>query len=152
MTFRAGAALMFSIALTGFDHASGAENAVVSKLNIYPGQEIRLDALADIDVSQCGNCRAGFFRDRSPLNGMIAAKTILAGRLIYPELIRKSPAVLQRQHVDIFLVAGALTISMRGEALEAGAVGDVVHVRNLDSGLSIAGIVIADGSVSAGSR
>lgn len=152
MAFRARVTLILAMTMAGFGHVSGAENAVVSRLTVYPGQEIRLDILTDIDVTNCHSCAAGFIQDRSALNGMIANKTILVGRLIYPDQIRKPPAVLQRQHVDISYVFGALTIIMRGEALDTGAIGDTIHVRNLDSGMTIGGIVNAVGSVSAGTR
>jgi flagella basal body P-ring formation protein FlgA len=43
-----------------------------------------------------------------------------------------------------------LTIMTFALALEAGAVGDVIKVRNTDSGLTISGTVQPDGSVSVG--
>lgn len=111
-----------------------------------------MDVLTNLDVKSCRNCREGFFRDRLALQGMVAAKTILAGRLIYPDLIRRASTIALRQKVDITYVSGALTITMRGEAMETGGAGDSIYVRNLDTGLIVSGVVNADGSVSASPR
>jgi len=45
---------------------------------------------------------------------------------------------------------GGLMISTYGSALQAGAVGDVIPVRNLESGLTVSGTIEDDGSVRVG--
>ena len=47
-------------------------------------------------------------------------------------------------------VAGGLTISVTAVTLEPGSAGDLVKVRNIDSGAIFSGIVMADGTVRVG--
>ena len=44
-------------------------------------------------------------------------------------------------------IQDGLVISISGVPLEAGAAGDVVRVRNLDSGALLNGVVMADGTI-----
>ncbi len=49
--------------------------------------------------------------------------------------------------VRVVFVEGGLTISTYGSALKAGSVGDVIPVRNNESGLTVSGTVEQDGTV-----
>jgi flagella basal body P-ring formation protein FlgA len=49
--------------------------------------------------------------------------------------------------VKVVFSEGDLEITTYGAALQAGAAGDLVAVRNLESGLTISGVVQPDGSV-----
>jgi flagella basal body P-ring formation protein FlgA len=49
--------------------------------------------------------------------------------------------------VRLVYVDGGLTIVAAGSALQDGAIGDLIRVRNSDSGLTVSGAVQADGSV-----
>ncbi|TIO47611.1 MAG: flagella basal body P-ring formation protein FlgA, partial [Mesorhizobium sp.] len=45
---------------------------------------------------------------------------------------------------------GALTISAAGVTLQPGAAGDLIKIRNVDSGKIISGTVMADGTIRVG--
>ena len=123
------------------------EAALVSTRTIYPGQNIPIAALSNVDLSECPDCRAGFVRDRLALAGKIATKTILANQPIYPDALRNAPTVFPRQQVDLFYFSGKLTISMRGEALQEAGIGDAIQVRNRESGVVVSGKVNFDGTI-----
>jgi flagella basal body P-ring formation protein FlgA len=50
---------------------------------------------------------------------------------------------------DVTLVfsAGGLTITAPGRPLESAAIGDSIEVRNTETGVTVSGLVMADGSV-----
>ncbi|TGS51712.1 flagellar basal body P-ring formation protein FlgA, partial [Mesorhizobium sp. M1D.F.Ca.ET.183.01.1.1] len=58
--------------------------------------------------------------------------------------------VEQGASVQVYFTAGALTISATAVTLQPGAAGDLVKVRNVDSGKIISGTVMADGSIRVG--
>jgi flagella basal body P-ring formation protein FlgA len=49
--------------------------------------------------------------------------------------------------VSLVYIEGGLSISAVGMALQDGAAGDFVKVRNDDSGVTVTGVVQADGAV-----
>ncbi|MET0169035.1 MAG: flagellar basal body P-ring formation chaperone FlgA, partial [Aliihoeflea sp.] len=49
--------------------------------------------------------------------------------------------------VEMRFVHGPLTISATGVPLQPGSAGDIVRIRNLDSGQVVSGVVMADGTV-----
>ena len=49
--------------------------------------------------------------------------------------------------VKVVFKEGGLTISTYASALQAGAVGDIIAVRNTESGLTVSGTIERDGSI-----
>ncbi len=84
------------------------------------------------------------------LEGKIAKRTLLPGRYIPASAVRDAWLVEQGASVQVYFEAGPLTISAAGVTLQPGAAGDLVKVRNADSGKVITGTVMADGSVRIG--
>ena len=52
--------------------------------------------------------------------------------------------------MQVMFVSGPLTISATAVTLQSGAAGDFVRVRNVDSGKTFSGTVMADGSIRVG--
>lgn len=75
-----------------------------------------------------------------PASAVVIPKTPGSGQP-GPYLVRGGQPVLLR------VSHGAVRITMRGEALQNGRVGDVVRVRNTDSRQTVIGTVAADGVV-----
>ena len=67
----------------------------------------------------------------------------LVGREVIIELSSPSDGVL----VAFVFEDGALSISTYGAALQDGCAGDVISLRNLETGLTVSGTIQADGSV-----
>ncbi len=125
----------------------GQELAVVVKRVVYPGQAISSGIIETIDASNCENCDPGYIRDPAALNGMIAAKTIMPGKLIFPDDAQMPALISPSQEVSVLFRAGDLHISMRGVPVAEAGVGEPVSVRNPVSGAVVSGIVQADGTV-----
>jgi flagellar basal body P-ring formation protein FlgA len=132
-------------ALTGACLAE--DSAAVVRTAIYPGQQIEAAKVAIVDATNCFNCAPGFVRDPNDVIGMIAVKTILPDRLIYPELLRKPSLIKSGQQVSVLFRLGALSIAMRGETLADANAGETVAVRNKANGTIVTGRVAQDGSI-----
>lgn len=118
----------------------------VPRVTIYPGQVIDRGMLVErvfIDP-------LGAIHSSDMLVGKVARQTLLPGRPISTEAIREPHAVTQGQAAMIIFQSGALTITGSAMALESGAPGDVVSVRNMDSGRIIKGTIGSDGAVHVG--
>ena len=84
------------------------------------------------------------------LDGKVAKRTLLTGRYIPVSSLREAYLVEKGTAVEVMFVSGALTISASAVTLEPGSAGDMVKVRNVDSGKILSGIVMADGSIRVG--
>lgn len=82
--------------------------------------------------------------------GMEARVTLYAGRPVHEADISAPALVKRNQLVTLVFQTAGLTIHTEGRALERGSLGDLVHVMNLSSHLTIQGLVAPDGSVSVG--
>lgn len=133
--------------LAAMPSAWGRDYAVVAKAVIYPGQTINANAISVVDATYCPNCDLGFIQDPASVSGMVAVKTLMPGKLIFPDFIRKASAVVPGQEVEVRFQRGALLISMRGEPLQEAGIGEPVSVRNRESGTIVSGIVQPDGTV-----
>ncbi len=82
--------------------------------------------------------------------GMEARVTLYAGRPVHEADVGAPALVKRNQLVTLVFQTDGLTIHAEGRALERGSLGDIVHVMNLSSHLTIQGLVAPDGSVSVG--
>jgi len=117
---------------------------------IYPGDVIRNDMIAD---SPQGGVRDGggpFVEDRSLVVGKVARLTLLPGHAIPYAGVSNRKVVVNGAEVKLVYSEGGLLIMTEGVALQDGAIGDVVRVRNSDSGVTVSGAVQPDGSVKVG--
>ena len=115
---------------------------------IYPGDIIREGMLTDVPVDNAAS-RGGPFADtHAALVGKIAKRTLLPGRLVAMIAIENPRAVSNGAEIKLIYRDGPLTIVTFAMALDNGAVGDTIRVRNADSGTIISGVILPDGSVS----
>jgi flagella basal body P-ring formation protein FlgA len=124
--------------------------APTPKAVIYPGDVIRDDLLID-NVS--GGVRDGegpFVESRAIIVGKVARLTLLPGHAIPYAGVSNRKVVANGAEVKLIYAEGDLVISTTGSALQDGSIGDLVRVRNSDSGVTVSGAVQADGSVKVG--
>jgi flagella basal body P-ring formation protein FlgA len=120
----------------------------VPSITIYPGDIIRDGAIMDRDFGQNYQpSRYGVVVDRAAVVGKIARRTLLPGAPIPINATMEPKVVSAGAKVRIVFQESGMTISTFASALQQGAVGDVVSVRNIESGLTVSGIVQADGTV-----
>lgn len=97
----------------------------------------RVDALRERDV---------FFANAGD-SDLTFARAQPAGKLLSWRDFSKRTRVRKGEVVEVSASEGALSISMKGLALQNGGVGDIVTVRNLESRKDISALVIADNRV-----
>jgi flagella basal body P-ring formation protein FlgA len=84
---------------------------------------------------------------RAAVIGKMSRRTLLPGQAIPIAAVDNPRLVNNGGAVKLVFVDGELSIVTTGSALQDGAVGDLVKVRNDDSGVTVSGVVQPDGAV-----
>ena len=114
---------------------------------VYPGQNIVERGLSLGDFIVKDDKVDLFVLDESMLAGMVAKRTLLPGNAIRLTDIALPDLVKAGSQVTLVYRESGLVITGLGTALASGAAGDLVKVRNLDSGIVVAGVVEQDGTI-----
>jgi flagella basal body P-ring formation protein FlgA len=122
----------------------------VPRITIYPGQVIEQEMLVDRVFRSSAPAIVSAASSSDALIGKVARQTLLPGHPIATNAIRDQYAVIQGKSALIVFRDGALTITATGVAMQSGGKGDVVSVRNVDSGRTVKGTVEDDGSINVG--
>ena len=117
---------------------------------IYPGETVELGVLKQVTLLPGKHKPDAVATRAEELQGKVAKRTLLPGRYIPTSALRDPWLVEQGAPVQVLFVAGSLTISATAVTLESGAAGDLVKVRNTDSGKIFSGTVMADGTIRVG--
>ncbi|KQZ15932.1 MULTISPECIES: flagellar basal body P-ring formation chaperone FlgA [unclassified Mesorhizobium] len=147
--FLRGLALAAAVACGGVQ-AFAEEIVLIPSRVIYPGETIALAALKEVTLQPGRHKPDAVATTAQELDGKIAKRTLLPGRYIPANALREAWLVEQGAPVQVTFVAGALTISASAVTLQPGAAGDLVKVRNVDSGKIFSGTVMADGTIRVG--
>ena len=122
----------------------------VPRVTLYPGDAIRADHLVERMFNSRLPARNAVHQGRDGLVGKVARRTLLPGQPIPVNAVRDPFLVVQGRNVQIVFQGAGLIITAYAVALQSGAEGDVVSLRNIDSGAVIKGAVLADGTVRLG--
>ncbi|WP_394690778.1 flagellar basal body P-ring formation chaperone FlgA [Hoeflea sp.] len=125
---------------------AGMGTAVVPERTIYPGEELSADLVREVVVTN-PNLRRGYITTTGDLLGKVTTRTLLPGRTIPAGALRDAWAVERGKTVALVFSGNGLTITAAGTPLENAAIGDFIRVRNIESGVVIAGTVMADGTI-----
>lgn len=120
--------------------------AIVPVTTILPGETITESRLQQVEVTN-PNLAPGYARSMDEVVGMVSKRTLIAGRTIPVFNLREPFAVKRGSSVRLVARVGNMTISTSGTPLADAMIGDVIRVRNLDSGVTVSGTVMADGTV-----
>lgn len=105
------------------------------------------------DAADCELRRTDFLRDRdavpatAPLGGYAVRRPLDAGTVLAWRDLERRPLVLRGQSVEVSVQDGALSISMKARALQNGALGDTVTVRNPASNRDFSAEVVGPNQV-----
>ena len=123
-------------------------NVPVPAITIYPGEIITDAMLTDIKKQQ----EAGklFALQRSDVIGKQTHRTLLPGNLIPKNALDEPNVFINGKLVTMRYVQNGLDITSIGLALQSATIGEQARARNVDSGLVVSGIVMADGSLKLG--
>jgi flagellar basal body P-ring formation protein FlgA len=82
--------------------------------------------------------------------GMVAKRALRAGQAIRQSDFAKQEIVARNESVTISYEVPGITVSIRGQALEPGAQGDLINVLNVQSKKTLQAVVTGPGRVSVG--
>lgn len=118
---------------------------IAAKKDIPKGKILTLEDLktAEIEFKR----RAGYITEIENAVGKVAKRDIKKGSVIKSSLLKLDYKVKRRKNVKIIYRNGNINIEMLGLALENGAIGDVIRVKNISSGKVILCKVIKENTV-----
>lgn len=138
-------AMLVGLLLAGVALAD-ARTAVVPKRIIYPGEEIHPGQLEVVEVTN-PNLVKGYAENIASVSGLVTKRTLLPGRVILVSALREPFAVSRGSTVQLVFDNGSLVIRASGTPLQDAAIGELIRIRNKDSGVIVSGTVMADGTV-----
>jgi flagella basal body P-ring formation protein FlgA len=122
----------------------------VPRVTIYPGDVIGEEHLTERAFIAHTVARSTVYDARQAVVGKVARRTLLPGQPIPIAGTRDPYIVSQGNMALVVFETSGLTITTNAMALQNGGVGDVVTLRNVDSGTIIKGTVASDGTVRLG--
>jgi len=138
-------------ALSGLSAAALAQaEAIVVNRIVYPGETVQGDTLEEIRLRPNARITAQVVRVAAEAEGKVAKRTLLPGKLIPVSSLREPYIVEAGKAVTVVYRNGGLIIRASAVPLQPGAIGDMLRLRNADSGKIFSGIVMADGTVRVG--
>jgi len=121
----------------------------VPTVTIYPGQLIEAERLTDHTFVQ-SQIGSGYLDAEEKLIGKLAKRTLLPGHPIPENAVGEVDLVTRGTSVQLVFKQDGLTITAYASPLQDGSAGDVIRVRNTDSGGTVVGVVQPDGTVRVG--
>jgi len=94
-----------------------------------------------------GEVAGGAFQSAAELVGTRLLRSLAAGQILVPGVVRRPPAVRRGHAVDVVARTASITVRARGIAVADAAVAERVKVRNPSSGRDFEGVVSGIDSV-----
>ncbi|MFC0217177.1 flagella basal body P-ring formation protein FlgA [Pseudochelatococcus lubricantis] len=151
--------LLCAIAALAFMQPAGAQTGrepivqgvfAVAVVTVYPGDTITKDMVDEREFGQLRPVRGGYVASARALVGKIARRTLLPGQAIPANAVENAKLVRKGMPAQLVFEEGGLTIIAVVTPLQDGELGELIKVRNLDSGLIVHGTVQQDGSLRTG--
>jgi flagella basal body P-ring formation protein FlgA len=120
--------------------------AVIPTTIIYPGETISSAQLQEVEVTN-PNLQGDYAKTIGQVDGMISKRTLLPGQSISISALREPYTVTRGSSIRLIFTVGAMAISAAGSPLEDGMTGQMIRVRNMDSGVIVSGTVLANGTI-----
>lgn len=114
----------------------------------------RLERGQELDRKLLGVQKVDVLRERTPLipatndpTSFDITQSIPAGRALTTRDVIERPLVRKGQVVEVVALQGMLAVSMKALALESGAAGDLIKLRNLESRREFSGQILNESKV-----
>jgi flagella basal body P-ring formation protein FlgA len=114
---------------------------------MYPGDVIKDEMIIERSIAPNMPGLAAFISERPLAVGRIVRRMLFPGQLIPINALEEQKVVTRGNVVKVLIEDGALSIVTYGSSLQSGSPGALIQLRNLDTGVTIRGIVQPDGSV-----
>lgn len=138
------------------DQATVAESTVMLRATLWRDAWVSRQPLtggAAFDPSLLDVRRVDFFRERDALPALVGdhtfvfARSVQSGRLLTWRDVVRRPLVKKGEVVEVSATDGQLVVMMKALAMQNGAKGETVTVRNLDSRKDFTAFVIDENRV-----
>ena len=126
---------------------AGSGEIPVAAVTIYPGEVITPAMVRMRKVPRRYLARGGFLLRVRRIVGKMARRTLVRGRPFAPNALQEPYAVRAGKAVRVVVRSGGLFISALGTALDSAVAGEVVAVRNVDTGRTVYGVARKGGIV-----
>ena len=146
---RTAVAALGLVATVAVSHAAE-RTLVVPNVTIYPRDVVRAEQLDTRAFLYDPDGPSAYVENADAVVGLVARATLLANRPIPLNGVEKMKIVANGAPVRIRFTQGGFSITTAGQAMQAGGLGEVVRVRNNDTGLIVSGSVREDGAVEVG--
>ncbi|MBX9682614.1 MAG: flagellar basal body P-ring formation chaperone FlgA [Hyphomicrobium sp.] len=146
-----GAFIAVSVWVCGFGvSAVAADDSVVAffpRTVIYPGDVIAESAIVDQKIRVLPGRAADAYPGRNDIVGKISRRTLMRGQPITTASLREKDAVMQGRTYTLIYQTLGLTVRGTGVPLQSVGAGEMVRVRNPDTGNIIVARAKADGTL-----
>lgn len=122
----------------------------VPRVTVYPGDVISDAMLSERKFRGPDYLSPAYAQTYEGLIGKVARQTLLPNQPVIATGVREPFAVQQGQPAVVYFQAGTLLISATAVPLQAGSAGQIISLRNTESGTTIRGVVQPDGTVRVG--
>ncbi len=122
------------------------EPVVVSRATLPRGSVISRQLLTMREV-ESSSLNYSYFRDINQVAGTEATKPIQANSVIFTNMVKAAVAIRKGDEVIIKAQVGSLNVRIKGLALQDGALGEQIQVRNVQSRRIIRATVTGPGNV-----
>ncbi|MEX3007025.1 flagellar basal body P-ring formation chaperone FlgA [Hoeflea sp. TYP-13] len=146
MTCRTALAVLAILLAGVWQAAAGEQVAVIPKQIIYPGETVQAHMLEIVQVTN-PNIRRDYASSMDQVEGMIARRTLLPGRVVPVSSVREAYTIERGTVVTMIYSQDGLVITAPGSPMKNGSVGDFVRARNINTGVMVSGTVMADGTI-----
>jgi flagella basal body P-ring formation protein FlgA len=119
----------------------------VPAVSIRAGELIKDDMITERGFATNLLGVAAFIEGRQALVGRMARRALLPGQPIPTNSVEEPWTIARGAMVKVVVEDSGLSIVTYGSAMQPGAVGALIPVRNTDTGVTIRGIVQPDGTV-----
>ncbi len=124
----------------------------VPAVTIYPGDLIDESMLKEEKFLPGTRSLYPVADNLATLIGKVARRTLVPDRLIPNNAVAEPELVTRGSLTTAIFSASGLNMTAGVVALQSGSLGQVIQVRNIDSGRVISGVVQMDGTVRVGGR
>lgn len=137
LCFAAAALLATCAAITVAHATEGGRTVFVPRAVIYPGDVITPETLVERKLLVRPNNPPVFGEDQGELLGKVARRTLLPGELIPGSAVRTQDLIKQGKTYKLTYETPFVSIVGVGVPLQSGSAGEIINVRNPDTGIII---------------
>lgn len=142
-----GLAAVLLVLVAAADAAAEEKRLPVPAVSIRAGELIRDDMITERAFAPNVLGVAMFIEARQILVGRMARRALLPGQPIPTNSVEDPWTVARGAMVKVVVEDSGLSIVTYGAAMQSGAAGALIPVRNTDTGVIIRGVVQPDGTV-----